>query len=282
MGNDDFQWADLLQAYGQLWFKTGADSGLELTFGKFLELAGSESAEATNNLLYSHSDIYTFLEPTTHTGGMAKYIFNSQFFAYFGVVEGWDVVEDNNTAETYIAGGGWSSKAQVAGHAQTQALLNIITGPERTDDDSDYRTLTDVVINQSWTEKLTESLNFDWLAEENVPGIAHKRADALRRGALPDVRLQRLRQRHVAAGGDARRRRLADGGERRPLREHDRREPDAGAEPCATEEPGAAAGVPVRLVGQPERLRPRPREPAHARRGPHLQVLIFGKGVFGG
>ena len=88
------------------------------------------------------------------------------------------MVEDNNTAETYIAGGGWSSKTQIAGHAQTQALLNIITGPERTDDDSDYRTLTDVVINQSWTEKLTESLNFDWLAEENVPGIAHKRADA--------------------------------------------------------------------------------------------------------
>ncbi len=178
-GNDDFQWADLLQAYGQLWFKTGKDSGLELTFGKFLELAGSESAEATNNLLYSHSDIYTFLEPTTLTGGMAKYIFSSQFFGYFGIVEGWDVVEDNNTAVTYIAGGGWSSQAQVSGHAQTQATLNTITGPERANDDSDYRTLTDVVINQSWTEKLTESLNFDWLAEENVPGIAHKRADAL-------------------------------------------------------------------------------------------------------
>jgi hypothetical protein len=178
MGNDDFRWADLLQAYGQLWFKTGKESGLEVTGGKFLELAGSESAEATNNLLYSHSDIYTFLEPTTHTGGMAKYIFNSQFFAYFGIVEGWDVVEDNNTAVTYLAGGGWSSREQVAGHARTQALLNIITGPERADDDSDYRTLTDVVINQSWTEKLTESLNFDWLAEENVPGIHHKRADA--------------------------------------------------------------------------------------------------------
>ncbi|MGD0999465.1 MAG: outer membrane beta-barrel protein [Candidatus Brocadiia bacterium] len=178
MGNDDFQWADVLQAYGQLWFKTGSESGLELTFGKFLTLVGSESAEATNNLLYSHSDIYTFLEPTTHTGGVAKYIFSSQVYAYFGIVEGWDVVEDNNTAESYLAGVSWSSKAQVSGHAQTQASLNIITGPERTDDNSDCRTLTDVVINQSWTDKLTESLNFDWLAEENVPGIAHKRADA--------------------------------------------------------------------------------------------------------
>jgi hypothetical protein len=176
--DNDFQWADLLQAYGQIWFKTGKESGLELTLGKFLETAGSESAEATLNLLYSHSDLFTFLEPTTFTGGIAKYYFNSEVFAYFGIVEGWDVVEDNNTAESYIAGGGWSSKEQIAGHARTQALLNIITGPERANDDSDYRTLMDMVLNQSWTEKLTESLNFDWLAEENVPGIHHKRADA--------------------------------------------------------------------------------------------------------
>jgi hypothetical protein len=178
LGNDDFQWADLLQAYTQLWFKTGKESGLELTLGKFLEQAGSESAEATLNPLYSHSDLYTFLEPTTHTGGMAKYYFNSQFFSYFGIVEGWDVVQDNNTAMTYLAGGGWSSREQIAGHARTQALLNIITGPERANDNSHYRTLTDIVLNQSWTEKLTESLNVEWLAEEDVPGVHHKRADA--------------------------------------------------------------------------------------------------------
>jgi hypothetical protein len=173
----DFEWADLLQAYGQLWFKTGAESGLELKLGKFLEPAGSESAEATNNLLYSHSDIYTFLEPTTNTGGVATYNFNSQVSAYFGVVEGWDVVREDNAALTCLAGVSWSSKAQVSGHAQTQASLNVITTPDR-GDESDYRTLTDGVINQSWTEKLTESLNFDWLVQENVPGIHHEWADA--------------------------------------------------------------------------------------------------------
>ena len=177
---EDYRWADVLQAYTQLWFKTGKESGLELTLGKFLEQAGSESAETTLNLLYSRSNLYTFLEPTTHTGGMAKYYFNSQVFGYFGVVEGWDVFRDNNSAMTYLAGGGWSSQEQIAGHARTQALLNIITGPERTDDNSDYRTLVDVIINQSWTEKLSESLNVEWLAEENVPGVKrdNKRAEA--------------------------------------------------------------------------------------------------------
>ena len=175
---EDYRWADVLQAYTQLWFKTGKESGLELTLGKFLEQAGSESAETTLNLLYSHSNLYTFLEPTTHTGGVAKYYFNSQFFGYVGVVEGWDVFKDNNTAMTYLAGGGWSSQEQIAGHARTQVLFNLITGPERTDDNSHYRTLTDIVINQTWTEKLSESLNVEWLAEEKVPGVKHARADA--------------------------------------------------------------------------------------------------------
>jgi hypothetical protein len=174
-GNGD-AWFDLVQAYGQAWFKTGPDSGLEITLGKFLELAGSEVAEATYNALYSHSFIYSFAEPTTHTGGMVKYLFSPELFAYAGVVEGWDVFNDNNKAASFIAGGGWSSKQQIGGHARTQVLLNIITGPEQPHNTSNNRTLTDVVINHSWTEKLSESLNFDWVTEENVPGVGQENA----------------------------------------------------------------------------------------------------------
>jgi hypothetical protein len=172
-------WADLLQFYGQVWFKTGAESGLEVTFGKFLELAGSESASAVLNPLYSHSYIYTFAEPTTHTGVMAKYIVNGQLFGYLGAVAGWDVFRDNNDSATIISGGGWSSKEQVGGHARTQVLLNIITGPEQRNDSRDYRNLTDIVINYWWTEKLSESLNFDWVTEENVPGVGRANAYGL-------------------------------------------------------------------------------------------------------
>ena len=177
-GNSD-NWTDVVQAYGQLWFKAGPESGLEITFGKFLELAGSEVAEATYNALYSHSYIYSFAEPTTHTGGYAKYIFNSQLFGYLGVVEGWDVFKDNNDAPTYITGGGWSSKEQIGGHARTQVLLNIITGPEQPDNTSNFRTLADIVINHWWTDKLSESLNIDYLTEENVPGVGRAKAYGL-------------------------------------------------------------------------------------------------------
>ena len=169
-------WADLLQFYGQAWFKTGAESGLEVTFGKFLELAGSESALAVNNQLYSHSFIYNYAEPTTNTGVVAKYIFDSQWFAYAGAIEGWDVFRDNNDSASFVSGGGWSTKEQVGGHARAQILLNLITGPEQTNNSRDYRNLTDLVATYSWTDKLTESLNFDWVEEQSVPGVGRENA----------------------------------------------------------------------------------------------------------
>lgn len=169
-------WTDLLQGYGQLWFKTGKESGLELTFGKFVEPAGLETVQPTGNALYSHSYIYSFDEPTSLTGVTAKYFLNSQIFAYFGVAEGWDVFNDNNNGVTYLAGGGWSSSEQIGGHPKDQVLLNVITGPEQPDDSSDYRTLTDVIWTHYWTDKLSESVNFDWLTEENVPGIGRENA----------------------------------------------------------------------------------------------------------
>ena len=169
-------WADLLQAYGQLWFKTGKESGLELTFGKFIEAAGLENVLPVNNALFSHSYIFTFAEPTTHTGVVAKYYVNSQISAYFGVVEGWDVFNDNNNAHSYVAGGSWSSSEQVGGHAKDQVLFNLITGPEQPDNTSNYRTLMDFIYTHWWTEKLSESVNFDWVTEENVPGYGRVNA----------------------------------------------------------------------------------------------------------
>ena len=174
-GNGE-NWFDPIQFYLQPWVKTGKDSGMEFTLGKFLELAGSESAETVNNLVYSHSYIYSFAEPTTNTGAMAKYYVNSQVFGYFGVVEGWDDFKDNNDGVSYITGGGWSSKDQVGSHPKTQVLLNMVTGPEQANDSRDYRTLTDIVINYWWTEKLSESLNIDWVTEENVPNVGRANA----------------------------------------------------------------------------------------------------------
>jgi hypothetical protein len=169
-GNGD-AWLDIPQAYAQAWFKTGADSGLEVLFGKFVTTHGIEVIDATGNALYSHSYLFDFAIPFTHTGVKANYVFNPQASAYFAVVEGWDVFQDNNHDVSYMAGGALSSKEQIGGHARTQYSVNVITGPEQAHNVSNNRTVVDNTLTYWWTDKLSESVNADYGTEENVPGV---------------------------------------------------------------------------------------------------------------
>ena len=168
---DGSNWADLLQAYAQLWFKTGDASGLEITAGKLATTLGYEVIDATGNALYSHSFLFNYAVPLTHTGVKANYIFNSQASAYVAVVEGCDVFEDNNHAVSWMAGGALSGSEQIDGHARTQYYLNVMTGPEQDDDVNNYRTVVDQTLTHWWTSNLSQSINGDYGTEENVPGV---------------------------------------------------------------------------------------------------------------
>lgn len=171
MGSGDAEnWFDLVQMYGQLWFKTGKESGLEITVGKFVTPFGYEVIDATGNALYSHSYLFNYAIPFTHTGAMAKYILNSQWSVYFAVVNGWDDFRDNNHAHSYMAGGAWSSAEQIDNHARAQAFLNFITGPEQEDNVSNYRTVIDGTFTYWWTGKLSQTINADWGTEQGAVG----------------------------------------------------------------------------------------------------------------
>jgi hypothetical protein len=166
-GNGD-AWADLVQAYGQMWFKTGDSSGLELLAGKFATTHGIEVLDAMGNPLYSHSYLFGFAIPITHTGAKATYFFNSQALAYVAVVEGWEVFNDNNNGHSYMTGGALSGAEQIDGHARSQLYVNVITGPEQPDNTSNYRTVFDTTGTYWWTSKLSQSLNGDYGTEEDA------------------------------------------------------------------------------------------------------------------
>jgi len=161
-------WLDFTQAYGQLWFKTAADSGLEVTVGKFVTPMGAEVIDAVGNALYSHSYLFGYAIPFTNTGVKLNYIWNPQVSTYFGIVNGWDVFKDNNHAPSYIAGGVLNSRQQIGGHARDTLALNLITGPEQTGNVSDYRTVADGTVTHWWTEKLSSILNADYGTEANA------------------------------------------------------------------------------------------------------------------
>jgi hypothetical protein len=164
-------WADLLQLYAQGWYKTGQESGLEATVGKFVCPMTAETIQAVGNQLYSHSYLFDFATPFTHTGVRLKYAFSNQTSVYGGIVEGWDVFRDNNDAPSYIAGASLSGAEEIGGHARNQLFLNFITGPEREDNTRDFRTVWDAVATHWWTERLGSTVNGDFGTEQHVPGV---------------------------------------------------------------------------------------------------------------
>jgi hypothetical protein len=170
------EYADMPQFYLQSWLKTGAESGLEITAGKFVTTHGAEAIDAVGNPLFSHSYLFNYAIPFTHTGVKVAYVVNPQMTVYVAAVEGWDVFEDNNRAWSEMAGAVFSSKEQIGGHARTTLALNVITGPEQADNVSNYRTVSDLTLTHWWTEAFSQTVNFDYGTEHGataVGGAAH-------------------------------------------------------------------------------------------------------------
>ena len=185
-------WLDFTQAYGQLWFKTAQDSGLEVLGGKFYSPVGYEATDAAFSPMYSHSYLANFAVPTAHTGVKLNYVWNPQISTYFAVVTGWDTFDDNNDAPSYIVGGAWNSCTKCGQKSKDALTVNFITGPEKTDNSHDDRSLIDATYIHLWTEQLLLD-DQRRLGHRAGLGRRRRRGQLVRRGALPDLRLQRLR-----------------------------------------------------------------------------------------
>ena len=167
--NDTYdEYGDMTQFFVQTWLKTGAESGLEITAGKFATTHGAEVIDAIGNPLFSHSYLFNYAIPFTHTGAKVAYVVNPQLTVYVAAVKGWDVFEDNNRAWSEMAGATLSSKEQIGGHARTTLALNVITGPEQADNVSNYRTVADTLLTHWWTENLSQTVNFDYGTEQGA------------------------------------------------------------------------------------------------------------------
>ncbi|MDM8004903.1 MAG: outer membrane beta-barrel protein [Phycisphaerae bacterium] len=174
---------DILQGYGELWFKTGeGGQGLDVIFGKWFTPVGCEVTVPSSNFLYSHGYLFSFAQPVAHTGLKLTYYFDPVNYAYFGVVRGWDVFDDNNDGATFMGGFQLSSKQLMGANPRSQLAVNVIAGPEQTGEGwPGNRVLLDVVWIWRWTEKLTQHINADYGFQDDVPG-------ALGDGDVPGVR----------------------------------------------------------------------------------------------
>src|SRR5664279_3591127 len=130
---------DLQQAFVSWIAPVG--SGFRLDAGEFVTHFGYEVIDgydgyndnATRSLLFG----YTI--PFTHTGLKASYTFSDQLAGMFEICNGWDDARDNNSSKSVGAQLAWTPSKTVTVYG------NFMTGPERTNVNSDPRTLFNVV-----------------------------------------------------------------------------------------------------------------------------------------
>ena len=155
---------DLEEAYGSYAIPLG--NGLTVKAGKFVTLLGYEVIESPNNLNFSRSFLFTFAIPLTHVGALASYSPLPWLSLTAGPVVGWDVAKDNNDRMSVTGQVGVSAIKDLA------LNLNWITGPEQSHQNTNPRTVLDLVSTYTGVKNVTLGLNFDYGWEPDEASLA--------------------------------------------------------------------------------------------------------------
>ncbi|MGH9837330.1 MAG: outer membrane beta-barrel protein, partial [Blastocatellia bacterium] len=139
-------------------------TGLRVDFGKFVTHIGGETIESIKNRNFSHSFFYTYAIPFQDSGIRLNYAFNSKVYAEAYVLNGWNVTSDNNSGKTYGASIGLTPNSKLSVYA------NYLGGPERNDNNDDWRHLGDFQIVYSPTKTFSTMVNIDVGKDINAVG----------------------------------------------------------------------------------------------------------------
>lgn len=112
------------------------ERGIDIRVGKFYTLMGREVYPAADTDFYSRTYENIYGTPFTHTGFLATVHATRTLDVVAGVVEGWDVFEDNNNSPSYHGAFIWNSPDK-----RYNWTTAWITGPEQPHNNRDYRTL---------------------------------------------------------------------------------------------------------------------------------------------
>jgi hypothetical protein len=172
-------------------------SGLRFDMGKYVTHMGYELIEGYDgyNDNYSRSILFGYAIPFTHTGLKASYAFSSKVGAMVEVVNGWDLVRDNNRSKSVGA------QLSVIPVAPLTLVLNWIGGPEIANDNHTNRNVFDVVAILKPTKALTLGVNGDY-GNENGTSLVNPGADATWKGIAAYATLALTDKLSVALRGE--------------------------------------------------------------------------------
>ena len=118
--------------------------------------AGAEVIEAKDDFNYSRSLLFQLAIPLYHSGGRLTYSPNDKVTLMGGVINGWNDVNDNNTAKSVMASVTFKPTGSLS------IIENYIGGPEQPNNNDDWRTLSDTVISYTVNPQLSLMANYDY------------------------------------------------------------------------------------------------------------------------
>ena len=147
---------------GYMEYLAPVGKGLQINVGKFVTPAGAEVIESKDNWNYSRGLLFSWAIPYFHFGVSGKYAFNSKFALTGYLLNGWNNSVDNNSGKTTGFTAAWTPNAKFS------LTENYLVGPEQSNDNSDFRHLTDTVATYSPNAKLSLMANYDY-GHDRVP-----------------------------------------------------------------------------------------------------------------
>lgn len=152
------------QAYATVVVPVGA--GLTVDVGQFVTHMGYEVIESKDNWNYSRSILFGWAIPFYHTGARFSYPVLSNLSATLHVLNGWNLVTDNNNYKTL----GLTLNYALA--PSTSIILNAISGTEAVAPIYGKRNVYDLIITHQLTEALALAVNADYGEERLAAGLA--------------------------------------------------------------------------------------------------------------
>lgn len=161
-----------------------ADSRFSFDVGKMYSHLGVETVKSKDNFNYSRSILFSYAIPFWHTGIRVGYdVIPGKFQTSFYVYNGWNTQFDNNRSKTVGA------QLKYTPTSETTLIYNFLGGPERSDSESDWRTIHEVNFAQTISSSFALICDLIYGIEENAPvGSSHIRAQWY--GALMGLRYQ--------------------------------------------------------------------------------------------
>jgi len=152
MFNSGGSMVDIQEAYINWKF----NNKLNLTIGKFVTFMGIEVIEGPVNPTVSRGFLFGLCEPFTHPGAYLQHILSDKIDIKLGVVNGWDLMKDNNDFKTIISRVGLN-----LGDPLSFGIVYYL-GAEGTNDDSTLRHTMDITGVSKIIPKTALNFQFNW------------------------------------------------------------------------------------------------------------------------